>query len=171
MHSDIRDKMNQWSRWRRAGKISAGLDFPSKTILGKMMDGMPGTICPVCRGHDEECQVCEGSGRVKLDPGGSKVNPAFISSTYRQPADPQSEAIDRLVCELRAGKKTRKYFFVIWEEYCSRIGTQEIKASRINLSHYYYRTLLKEAHKLLQIGLESVSKKLEQETHKEVNLG
>jgi hypothetical protein len=164
MHSDIRDKMNQWSRWRQA-RITNGLKFPAKTILGKMMDGMPGTICPLCRGHDDECAVCEGSGRVKLDPGGAKVNPAFIGSTYRQPDDPQSQTIDRLVCELRAGKKTQKYFFVIWEEYCARNGTQEIKASRIHISHEYYRTLLKEAHKLLEIGIQNVSKKSEKETH------
>lgn len=155
---DIREAMEQWARWRRA-RVSAGLNWPSKSMLGKMMDGMPGVICPTCRGRDPDCEICFGEGKVKLDPGGNKINPAFVPSTYRQPDDPQSQAVDRLMCELRMSDKTKKYFFVLWSEYVKPLGTQEVKATKMSISHAYYRYLLHKGHSLMEKGLENVSKK------------
>lgn len=152
-NKDIRRVMEQWAQWRRT-KVGAHLGYPSATTLGRMMDGMPGTICPACRGRDEHCEVCFGSGRVKLDVG-DKTNPAFIRSTRREPDDAQSEAVDRLMCELRRSAKMRKYFFVLWAEYVQSLGTQEMKAARMNVSHSYYRLLLHQAHALIEIGLQA----------------
>ena len=160
---DAREIMQQWARWRKC-RITAGIGWPRKSMLGRMMDGMPGTNCPTCQGRGknqefETCPTCSGEGRVKLDPGGKKVNPAFIPSTYRLPDDPQSEDVDHLICELRAADKTYKYFYVLWAEYVKPNGTQDIKARRMNMSHGYYRYLLHEAHKLVELGLENVSNK------------
>src|SRR5437879_4477789 len=101
---DTRRVMEQWASWRQT-RVAAHLGYPSATTLGRMMDGMPGTVCPACRGNNEHCDICFGSGRVKLEVG-DKTNPVFIRSTHREPDDEQSEAVDRVMCELRRCAKT-----------------------------------------------------------------
>lgn len=158
---DIRELMEKWSRWRRA-KISAGLYWPSKSMLGRMLDGMPGVICPQCRGRDEDCEICFGEGKVRMDPSSKRINPAFIPSTYRQPDDPESERVDRIMCELRASPKTIKYFFVLWAEYVKPLGTQDVKANNMNISPGYYRVLLHRGHGFVEMGMnENVTKSRE----------
>jgi hypothetical protein len=169
MKADAREVLTQWAKWRKA-RISAGLYWPSRTALGRAMDGLPGTNCPTCVGRGRLkgslirahaiyiiCPTCGGSGRVKADITGHKVNPAFIRSTFMEPSDSQSERIDSLVCQLRRGDKTEKYYFVIWAEYVKGIGRQEDKAEKMNISHDYYRKLLERAHRLIEIGMDDVT--------------
>ena len=157
MTDSIRDLMDGWAIHRRC-RSNGGY---GKTILQRVLEGMPGTNCPTCAGKGRApgaligrkgtfiaCPTCGGSGRVKLDatdhrvrtsdcqqchvqrPGEKqgrstgeingrtcihcrgtgqivhetdKVNPAFITSTYREPDHPTYQRIDRLVCELRGG--------------------------------------------------------------------
>jgi hypothetical protein len=184
MTDSIRDLMERWARYRHFRHGGYG-----KTMLQRIMDGMPGTICPTCGGGRRKpsgfpaCPTCSDTGRVKLKPeperlqrlrckpcGGHgevagktclhcrgqgyrwkstvKVNPAYIGSTYREPSDPVSERIDRLVSELkrRNGHALLGYYLVIYAEYCdSRPGTQEAKALRMGISAENYRKRLQRA--------------------------
>lgn len=159
MSRDMREVMREWANWRK-GRISAGLYWPSKSTLGKAMDGMPGTVCPSCRGRDVDCPICYGTGRIKLDPGGIKVNPAFIPSTRREPDSEINQIVDRLMCDFRSSEKTKKYFFVLWAEFVKPNGTQEMKAEqirksqRINLSHENYRYILHYGLRLVEAGID-----------------
>ncbi|MCK7495164.1 MAG: hypothetical protein MZW92_31775 [Comamonadaceae bacterium] len=192
MTDSIRDLMERWARYRHFRHGGYG-----KTMLQRIMDGMPGTICPTCAGRrilpgycglpyvlrhravklkpESErqlrlrCKPCGGQGEVVgktcLHCRGQgyrwkstvKVNPAYIGSTYREPSDPVSERIDRLVSELkrRNGHALLGYYLVIYAEYCdSRPGTQEAKALRMGISAENYR-------KRLQRGLEWIEKCLD----------
>ena len=152
---DVRSLMEKWERWRHErSKLGYG-----KTILEKCLEGMPGTNCPTCQGRGKTnsyptCPTCSGNGTVKLDPSATKgkVNPAFIASTHRLPDDETSEKIDRLICEMRAHDKTKGYYYVLIQEY-TRIGTQEMKAERMHLTHNNYRVKLHRAHDMVSIGL------------------
>lgn len=151
----IKDLMEAWERWRRERqRLGYG-----RTILEKCLAGMPGTNCPTCQGRGKTnayptCPTCSGEGRVKLDPSATrnKINPAFIPSTYRLPDDPTSETIDKLLCQLRAKDNTKGYYFVLMQEY-TRIGTPEIKAQRMHITHSYYRKLLQRGHELIAVGV------------------
>lgn len=68
MTDSIREKMERWARYRHFRHGGIG-----KTTLQRMMDGMPGTICPTCGGRKTHpdyptCPTCSGRGRVKLKP-------------------------------------------------------------------------------------------------------
>lgn len=76
MADNIRDLMEGWSRYRRNHSNGAY----GKTILQRVLEGMPGTGCPTCAGKGRAagaliglkgtfipCPTCGGSGRVKLD--------------------------------------------------------------------------------------------------------
>lgn len=156
----IRDLMERWERWRH-DKPRLGY---GKSILQKCLEGMPGTNCPTCAGRGKTrvypvCPTCSGIGRIKLDPSATqgKVNPAFIASTHRLPDDEVSEKIDKLLCLMRADEHKQSYYFVLMQEY-TRSGTQEIKADRMLISYAYYKKLLYQAHEMLKIGLDLVSK-------------
>lgn len=74
MSENIRDYMERWARWRLGG----GRMAPGKTILQRMLDGMPSTICPQCKGAGHTarfpiCPSCGGGGRVKLKPAPPSV--------------------------------------------------------------------------------------------------
>ena len=190
MTDSIREKMERWARYRQFRHGGYG-----KTMLQRVMDGMPGTICPTCAGRRHlagypACPTCSGTGRVKLKPeaerhnrirckpcGGKgeiegrtcmhcrgqgykwkstvKVNPAYISSTYREPDDAQSERIDRLVCELRRRHALLGYWYVIDAEYLDRRqGTQEMKALRLGIQAENYRKRLQRALEWIDLALE-----------------
>ena len=202
MADSIRDLMEGWSRYRR-NRSNGGY---GKTILQRVLEGMPGTGCPTCAGKGRApgaligskstfipCPTCGGSGRVKLDAtdhqvrtrhcphcrvkGRShgeingrtcihcrgtgvlvhetdKVNPAFITSTYREPDHPTYQRIDRLVCELKQRHELQGYWFVIDAEYCDhRGGTQAIKAQRLWITPGNYRLRLHRAMEWIEAGL------------------
>lgn len=156
----IRDLMVVWEKWRR-DKPRLGY---GKTILQKCLEGMPGTNCPTCQGRGKTnayptCPTCSGAGRVKLDPSATKgkVNPAFIPSTHRLPDDEISEKIDHALCDLRADDRTKKFYYVLMQEY-TRIGTQQIKAERINISLAHYKRLLIDGHSRIQSFLDNEPK-------------
>lgn len=75
MIDNIRDSMERWARWRHYKHGGYG-----KTLISKLIDGMPGTNCPTCRGNGRApgariagkqshvvCPDCGGSGRVQLE--------------------------------------------------------------------------------------------------------
>lgn len=76
MTDSIHDLMDRWSRYRRTQRLGGF----GKTILQRVLEGMPGTGCPTCAGKGRAagaligrkgtfiaCPTCGGSGRVKLD--------------------------------------------------------------------------------------------------------
>lgn len=202
MADNIRDLMEGWSRYRR-NRSNGGY---GKTILQRVLEGMPGVGCPTCAGKGRApgaligskstfipCPTCGGSGRVKLDAtdhqvrtrhcqhcrvkGRSmgeihgrtcihcrgtglivretdKVNPAFITSTYREPDHPTYQRIDRLVCEFKQRDHLLSFYFVVDAEYCDRRGgTQAMKAARLGLSPSRYIAMLDRALDMIQYGL------------------
>lgn len=153
---NIRDLMEGWARWR-IGKRSEGLGWPRKTLTGKLLDGMPSTKCTICNGKGYvtekdiqsiqgrlDCPMCGGEGKIKADPRGVKVNPAFIRSTvpyFASYDNPVFVRIDRIVSDFGREDEKRSLFFVIWYEYV-RYGTQQTKADRMQLSERRYVQLL-----------------------------
>lgn len=109
-----------------------------------------------------DCPICYGTGRVRLDPGGKKINPAFVASTFQGTDDELSAIVDRVMCELRKSDKTLKHFLVLWAEFVRPNGTQEMKAeqirkaNRINLSHENYRYHLHNGLRLVENGIDGV---------------
>lgn len=142
----IRELMTRWQVWRdeRRRETLAGLGY-GKTMIGKCLDDMPTTKCNLCRGRNENCERCSGTGIVQMDPTG-KICPAFIASTHCTPDDEMSERIDRIMCALRAKQKTLGYYLILLQEY-TRVGTQKIKSERIRLSWGAYKTKLSRAHR------------------------
>lgn len=160
---NIREILEQWARWRRY-RASGDLGYPRKTILGKILDGLPSTTCTLCHGAKRvagnrvgadarwvTCPQCSGEGKIKADPDGVKVNPAFIRSTA-SPAgyddDPQSQHVDWLVCV----KLTEYQRSVLLIEYTHN-GTQEMKATREGISHSYYSRTLRDAIRGVEDGM------------------
>lgn len=83
-----------------------------------------------------------------------RVNPAFISSTWREPDDRISQRIDRLVAELKRCDDRLGYYFVIWSEFRDpRGGTQGIRAGRMHLSCEQYKKRLQRAMEWISYGL------------------
>lgn len=160
---NIREALEQWARWRQY-RASGELGFPRKTILGKILDGLPSTTCTLCHGGKRvagsrvgadarwvTCPQCSGEGRIKADPDGVKVNPAFIRSTANPASydeDPQSQQVDWLVCM----KLTEYQRSILLIEY-THSGTQEMKAMREGVSHSYYSRTLKDAINEIEAGL------------------
>lgn len=65
---DIREQMERWARWRH----DPNRHGYGRTVLQRMLEGMPGTNCPTCsgRGYTRRypvCPGCSGAGRVRLD--------------------------------------------------------------------------------------------------------
>jgi hypothetical protein len=52
--------MDRWARYY------TGAGYGSMSITGKLMQGMRSTTCP-CRGNDERCPLCEGTGKISGD--------------------------------------------------------------------------------------------------------
>lgn len=161
-HGPIEDVCDRWARWRHS-RGSGGLGFPSRTILGKLLDGMPGIKCPACLGAKRlECGVighvvqyitcpqCSGQGEVKHDGDIHKVNPYFIRSTagYVEKEDPVSERVDWLYCT----DLTELERNIIWSEYALN-GNRNQKISRLRVTHQYYNDELDKAHRKLAEGL------------------
>lgn len=148
----IRELMVRWEIWRdsRRREMLAELGY-GPTMIGKCLSDMPSTVCTLCRGRDENCALCDGVGKIMMDPNG-KICPAFIRSTHRSPDDETSERVDRIMCELRANPKTLGYYLILLQEY-TRSGNQQIKADRIHLTFGNYRTKLHRAHRHIQEGL------------------
>ncbi len=138
------DIMGQWALWRHY-KHHGGY---GRTILDKLLSGMPGRGCPVCRRKGRVdgliCPVCHGKGTVELDKHNNKINPAFIRQTSKYYGNALMERVDRIVSDLRRDPKTQSQYFVILAEFC-RNGTQEVKANRMGISDSYYSRLLKQA--------------------------
>lgn len=145
----IVEALEQWARYRQ-GRIDGGTGWPKKTILGKLRDGLPTNLCPICIGKEKpvhNCPVCGGDGRVKLDVRDSKANPAFIRGNGNRQSyddDPQSQRVDWLVCtELTEDQRE-----VLISAYC-RNGTFQLKARRLGLSPIEFSSKLSESHEII----------------------
>jgi len=158
----IVDVLEQWARYR-VGREDGGTGLPRQTLLGKVLDGMPGRDCPRCKDavtgaslgyvyvqapgvarRRVTCPTCEGHRKVKLDANPAKVNPALIRGNGPRRAfddDPLSQKVDWLICvALTEDQRT----VIIWQY--TRPGTQEMKACRLGISQGYFSRLLGEAH-------------------------
>lgn len=168
VESSVRPVLERWAWWRRAGRLGAEVSWPTKTITGKFIDGIKGTVCPTCTGRGKipsarfrvdhlmlVCPTCDGNGNVSLskrDTG--KAHPACIPSTARGHEDEVMLLVDKLVCQLRQNVKTEKHHCVLWAEYVSfKYETQEWKAAKMGVAHGYFRKLLHEAHAMIGSGL------------------
>lgn len=72
MNRDIREGLEGWARWRDYHAGGYG-----KTMIEKLIEGMPGTRCPACQGSGRRrygvCGTCHGAGQVRLAPEAHKV--------------------------------------------------------------------------------------------------
>ena len=152
---DIVEIVERWAKYR-LGDAYTGIGWPRQVMLGKIMDGMPGTNCPRCvgRGHlhveaegigrlKVDCPVCEGAGKVKLDYTPNKVNPALITGNGQRLGwndDPVSQKVDWIICTIM----TEDQRVVIIQEF-TRTGTQNDKIRRLHITHSRYNNLLDEA--------------------------
>lgn len=150
---EITEVLEQWARYRQ-GRIDGGTGWPKKTILGKLRDGLPTNLCPICIGKEKpahNCPVCGGDGRVKLDVKDSKANPAFIrgnGSRQSYDDDPQSQRVDWLVCtELTENQRE-----VLISAFC-RSGTQTTKARELRISQQHFSLLQGEAMAIIESQL------------------
>lgn len=157
MNKKIQESMQRWADWRdeQRKEILAQLGY-GETMIGKCLDDMPTTVCNLCRGKDDDCQRCNGTGKIIMSPTGT-ICPAFIPSTHRASDDETSQKIDRIMCELRRNGKTLGYYLVLLQEY-TRIGRREDKAGRMHLTTSAYKMRLSRAHEKIRDGLRMIAK-------------
>ena len=154
--------MDRWARWR-ARRVGANLYFPRRTILGKLLDGMPGLKCPCCLGSKKievgrhgsvvqyaTCPQCSGQGEVKSSGDPNKVNPYFIRPTSGESdhEDPVSIRIDWLL----ATEVSENERAVVMAEYTWN-GDRNAKISRLRITHLSYNDILSGAHGKIAEGL------------------
>ncbi len=127
---------------------------------------MPGTGCPICGGHGKvpgaiygiarasvQCQTCNSEGKVKLNPTGNKVNPAYIMPTgSREHADddPLSQRVDWIICNILTDDQKTVIMFTY-----TTSGTQEHKARKAGVSREHFSRLLGKAHDLIMLKLDT----------------
>lgn len=145
----VRELMEAWARWR-VYRARDELGY-GRSILARVIDGLPTLKCRGCAGKGETlikhngsafwnvCATCQGSGRIIGHSTDNQINPAFIHGS--KPGDPDeiSPQVDRAVCRLAELPQ-----IVVMQEY-TRNGTQEIKAIRIGVSERHYRAVLSSA--------------------------
>lgn len=150
---EITEVLEQWARFR-LGRIDGAIGWPKKVPLGKLREGLPTNLCPVCIGREKpihNCPVCGGDGRVKLEVMDDKANPAFIRGNgpvYSYDDDPQSQRVDWLVCN----ELTEYQREVIISAFC-RNGTQTQKARKIGISQQEFSILQGEAMTIIESHL------------------
>jgi hypothetical protein len=151
---DIIEIMERWARYRHGRE--GGTGWPKQVMLGKLMDGMPGTGCPRCSGRGKvtidapgiarmrvDCPVCDGAGRVRLDPSAVKVNPALIPQTGSRGQyndDPLSQKVDWLICTVIEEDER----IVVMAEFTEN-GNRNRKIARIRITHAKFNDLLESA--------------------------
>lgn len=151
---EIQEVLDQWARYRQ-GKIDGGTGWPKKTILGKLRDGLPTNLCPICIGKEKpahNCPVCGGDGRVKLDVRDNKANPAFIRGNgpvYSHDDDPQSQKVDWIICT-ELSQDQREVVILTY----THSDTQLQKARKLGVSQQHFSKELADAHILIQEALE-----------------
>jgi hypothetical protein len=158
---DLIEIMERWARYRH-GREDGGTGWPKQVMLGKLLDGMPGTDCPRCKDAltgasvgfihiDAEglakqkvtCPVCSGARQVKIDYSPSKANPMLISGNgnrYGWNDDPLSQRIDWLVCMVIDDDER----IVVMAEFTQN-GNRNRKIARIRITHSVFNDLLDSA--------------------------
>jgi hypothetical protein len=157
---DIIEILHTWARYRLDQSYNSG--WPRQVLLGKLLDGMPGTDCPRCKDAvtgssvgfihiDAEgmakqkitCPVCIGERRVKFDHSPNKANPMLIHGNgirYGWNDDPVSQKVDKIICTIM----TEDQRVVVIQEF-TKNGTQNDKIRRLHITHSKYNNLLDEA--------------------------
>lgn len=140
----------RWARWRIVRWT--GIGWPTITVLGKVLDGLPSTKCTTCQGRGYltnadhaavrgrlSCKTCNGEGKIKTDSSIDKVNPAFIASTRHSGAsdDPVSQHVDWVVCAMLSEDQRA---VVMHEFVYSRNRNKALRHLRI--THQYFNELL-----------------------------
>lgn len=154
----LEQDLERWARWRDGGPSVLG--YP-RSVIGRMIDGLPSNKCIACDGVGRvpgtqqgaamqytSCAICGGAGKVDLKPSPHCVNPAFIHSTVAYISDEYCERIDYAICQLTTPKAVK----VLIIEYGER-GTQAAKAKSIGISTVWYEKILQAALKELSLAL------------------
>ena len=155
---ELVELIERWARYRIDRQEGNG--WPRQVILGKMRDGMPGMNCPGCGGQGKRqisvqggiaqyipCPTCKGGGKVKLDPGGNKINPMFIPSTatkYAQEDEKLMMRIDWLICT----ELTEDQRIVVMAEFTWN-GNRNQKIAKLKIRHSTFNDELEEAYSRL----------------------
>lgn len=156
---DIIEILHTWARYRLDPHYNSG--WPRQVLLGKLLDGMPGTDCPRCKDAltgasvgfihiDAEgiakqkvtCPVCSGARRIKFDHSPNKANPMLIhgnGSRYGWNDDPVSQKVDWIICNFLSDSQKD----VVKEEF-TKDGNRNDKISRLKMTHSLYNSLLDE---------------------------
>ena len=142
--TSISQILEAWAQWRAHPWKVAHLGY-GKTVLARMLDGMPGTFCPYCAGKGKRdgdtCPQCSGLGRIKLDPSSTrlKINPAFIVSTHLPEDNPLFYVVDRAVAGL-----PKQQYKAVMSEYVWHISEpdQRRRAKRLRLSYSNFKKSL-----------------------------
>lgn len=148
----IRQLLESWAWWRHS-RFWIPLGY-GKTIFARLMNGMPGTNCPLCRTtgkyQGNTCPQCSGLGRIKLDPSSTrtKINPATIRSTHQPEENPLFYQIDRIIAQQLPRQQKR----VIMSEYVWHIREpdQKRRAQRLRLSYANFTKCLYRAHENIE---------------------
>ena len=147
--------LRRWSRWRDGDKIAVRhrLGY-GLSVLARMLDGMPTTICPSCKGAKRsalpiqykdkvrievvDCPRCAATGRVSAKGTPSAVNPAFILGRPCRLDDTELLEVDRAVCRIpRKLKKVIMYEYVRYP-----VMLQRDRAKKCGYSEQHFRRLL-----------------------------
>ena len=142
--------MEEWARWMTQRDFHG---WPAKTILGRCLDDMPSTLCPICRGKRKLdgyiCDVCRGKGKIPMTASVSKINPAMIPGTERHARIPKiqfnfvAHTVDNVVQELPEPLKN-----VAYTEY-REPGSQYKKARLVGIPQQTYSYRLQKVHRLV----------------------
>jgi hypothetical protein len=147
--------LQRWSRWRIGDRIAVRRQLGyGVSVLAKVLDGMPTTTCPECRGAKKralpvmagdrlriesvDCPACSGLGWIPGRGTPTQINPAFILGRPCRLDDSELLEVDRAVCKL-----TKKLKKVVMAEYVRYpIMLQRDRAKRVGYSEGHYRKLL-----------------------------
>lgn len=136
--------MDRWARYCHRKENAIG--YPRQVLLGKWRDGLPSTRCPICILYEkpkQNCPVCGGDGRVKLETHDNKAIPSMIRGNGRNLTwddDPVAQKIDWIVCT----KLDEDQRVIVVYEFI-RSGNRNQKISRLRIRHSTYNEILDSA--------------------------
>jgi hypothetical protein len=154
---DIVSVLEEWARWMAQRHFHG---WPASTVLGRVLDGLPSTLCTLCLGKKWlqgakfglqgkiVCPRCSGQGSIKINDSEALINPAFISSTdstYRIPKIQFNYLAHKVDLVVQTGL-TRRQKQVTYLEY-GEPGSQYRKAKILKISPPAYSLHLKKVHK------------------------
>lgn len=169
--AEVHGLLKEWARWlardRRAARQTLGY---GRNILARVMDGMPRTTCPTCRGGKRvpllvvgpygrrielvDCPNCAAQGWVSGRSSPKKINPAHILPTSMPSIivtelDEKMSAVAREVQGLdRKLRKAINAEYLWWP-----FDLQVDKAKRLGYSKNHFNKLIETAQKRIAKGM------------------